>query len=374
MPQADKKPPVNKANTEYINDFSGGLNTTISGSLLTEKEAQVAENVSFEQKGTIVPRKGRRKRYSAPFVNEPISGLGQLYKQDGTARLVISAGTNMYSDKPNLSTKWTSKADFDVTGASKTKYIDTTSDETAMSLARNYLPRAVADCKDKTLFIATDVTLADETSVVKFNGNAIKATLNASKTVGFAKATPSIDRTKLWVVSAYICNGNAASGVRIVGLKTDGTVVKGSDYVTSTSYTKATIKFKVDEIKDVTTIGLEVKGAATQYGYIDGLILRPITQTDYDNASYISPEFTDFEPINTTLTIDTTAQWNEGTKTDLVVEESISGAIGSNLNSTQNLSQGILIGAYIVEDKLTIDTNLTWEPYAAITWDAMILL
>ena len=82
--QADRKPPVNKNNVEYIEDFSGGLNTTISGSLLNKNEAQVANNISFEQKGTILPRKGRKKRYPTRFAPAPCSGLGMLYKQDGT--------------------------------------------------------------------------------------------------------------------------------------------------------------------------------------------------------------------------------------------------------------------------------------------------
>ena len=80
--QADKRPPETVVKTQRIYDFSGGLNTTINGSLLNTNEgSQIAKNVAFEQKGTLVPLRGRRKRYSSPFVVSAISGMGMLYKK-----------------------------------------------------------------------------------------------------------------------------------------------------------------------------------------------------------------------------------------------------------------------------------------------------
>ena len=370
MPSPDKKAPVVRVSVEYISDFSGGLNTTISGSLLNEKEAQLAEDISFEQKGTIVPRKGRRRRYSTHFASTPVSGLGQLYKQDGTARLIIASDTHLYSDKPNMATKWTNKEDFDADGTTKTKYIDTSSDEGNIKLKRNYLPRVVADCADSTLFIAIDTTLADETSITMFDDNAIKITLNADKTLGYAKLSASIDKSKLWVFSGYIRNGNASNGVRLTATKVDGSVVKGSDYVTATSYTKATLKLSTEDLKDVSTFGIEVKGAATQYGYADGLVLVPITQEDYDNASYVAPDFTDYEPINIT----TSMVWTDGTGTNAAVGSDVKCAIGNDLNNIQDLSQGTLTGINVVDNKITIDTQLTWTPYENMTFDELMLL
>lgn len=123
MPQKDKKPPVSPINIEYINDFSGGLNSTISGSLLNKNEAQVATDLSFEQKGTIVPRRGRRKRYATPYSTEPCTGLGMLSKQDGTNHLVMASGDKLYSDAPRMSKRFAEKADW-LTGTAN-EYADT---------------------------------------------------------------------------------------------------------------------------------------------------------------------------------------------------------------------------------------------------------
>ena len=110
--QREKKAPVNRSMKTDVKDFSLGLNTVISGSLLGKGEAQVAENISFEQKGTIVPRRGRIKRFANNFSSSPTTGLGMLYKQDGTSRLVMSSRDSLYFDKPVESVKWQSAEDF----------------------------------------------------------------------------------------------------------------------------------------------------------------------------------------------------------------------------------------------------------------------
>lgn len=104
--KADRRPPVNAPAVERIEDFSGGLNTTISGSLLNKNEAQIALDISFEQKGTIVPRRGRRRRYNVDFGSLPCTGLGAYYKKDGTSRLLVTSDDKIYSDAPHLSKKW----------------------------------------------------------------------------------------------------------------------------------------------------------------------------------------------------------------------------------------------------------------------------
>lgn len=111
--EPDRKAPETPSKVEQINDFSGGLNTTINGSLLNKSEAQKAINVSFEQKGTIVPLKGRVKRYPAPFHTAPTTGLGMLFKQDGTSHLVMASDDRLYSDAPRMSYRYTEKPDWE---------------------------------------------------------------------------------------------------------------------------------------------------------------------------------------------------------------------------------------------------------------------
>ena len=113
MISPNKKPPEIETKTLRLADFSMGLNTTISGSLLNNNELQVAEDVSFEQKGTIMPRRGRRKRYEEEFSNSPCCGLGSYYKKDGTTKLLFAAGDKLYSDSPNMSFKWDNQNDWE---------------------------------------------------------------------------------------------------------------------------------------------------------------------------------------------------------------------------------------------------------------------
>jgi hypothetical protein len=119
MVEANKRPPVNKVETVHLQDFSGGLNSTISGSLLNINEAQVAKDMSLEQKGTIIPRNGRTKRYALPFSDSPIVGLGMLFKQDGTSHLIAASDDKLYSDAPRISEKWQHREDWELGAANQ---------------------------------------------------------------------------------------------------------------------------------------------------------------------------------------------------------------------------------------------------------------
>ena len=136
MVQADKKPPENKPKVEYIVDFSSGLNTTISPALLNKNEAQLAEDVSFEQKGTIVPRRGRRKRYETPFSTSPVTGIAGYFKSDGTSRLVVATGDKVYADEPHMEYKWTTQADWEQEGTSRGVHVDTASVSGSLRIKR----------------------------------------------------------------------------------------------------------------------------------------------------------------------------------------------------------------------------------------------
>lgn len=117
---ADKKPPDNRSNQERIIDFAGGLNTTVSGSLLNKNEAQIATNISFENKGTLMPRKGRKLRFATSFSDYPVSSLGAYYKQDGTIRLLMSSYDKLFYDSPHLIFNYNEAVEFD-TGVLSTR-------------------------------------------------------------------------------------------------------------------------------------------------------------------------------------------------------------------------------------------------------------
>lgn len=127
----DSKPPVNKVNRLFIEDFSGGLNSTIAPNLLNDNEGSIVTNVSLIQKGTLRPRRGRQKRYEEPFSDTRVLGLGMLYKQDGTSRLVVTSDSSVYYDEPREDFRWTTTADW-LTGESS-EYVSTELEEGAIT-------------------------------------------------------------------------------------------------------------------------------------------------------------------------------------------------------------------------------------------------
>lgn len=94
-------------------DFSGGQNDTLSAQLLSDNQGQVVKDVSFDQLGTLFPRKGKRNRYNNLVGNSAITGLGAYYKFDGTTRLVFGTSDKLYYDEPHLDTKYETQSDFD---------------------------------------------------------------------------------------------------------------------------------------------------------------------------------------------------------------------------------------------------------------------
>lgn len=113
-----KKPPIGVPQTLYFEDFSGGWVTNpASPSLLTAKEAQQADNVSFDQRGRLSPRKGRLKRFAAAFDTAAVTGLGAMFKKDGTSRLIMATGDEVYYDSPHQSNTYTSQAEWQAPGS-----------------------------------------------------------------------------------------------------------------------------------------------------------------------------------------------------------------------------------------------------------------
>jgi hypothetical protein len=207
--EADKKPPENKSYTERIVDFSGGLNTTISGSLLNSNEAQVAKNISMEQKGTIKPRRGRKKRYPTAFSSDPVTGLGVYYKNDGTSRIITSAGSVVYTDAPHMATKWDAKADWERSGTSVAGFGTVTQFEGSVAARAQALGEA-AKCANATLWTATDSVISLKANDSQYpDGDCLEVMIAAGKTEGFATVpvAADVDRTKYHaIVASYQFN------------------------------------------------------------------------------------------------------------------------------------------------------------------------
>ncbi len=383
MVQRDKRPPVNKPVTERITDFSGGLNTTISGSLLNSNEAQVAEDVSFEQKGTIVPRRGRKKRYSSSFTNEGCTGIGAYYKKDGTSRLLISSGDKLFSDKPHISTKYDTKADWDKEGTYKTTYLDTSSYSGSLRIKNNLLESIGSFENGIDNITAVDVTLVEDTSKKKFDATSLKITIATGKSVGYAKISKTfitgLDSDKPYAFSAYVLNGNVSNGIRLVTLDSSNTVKKSGSYITDTSnFVKTTLKLSQEDIVNADSFALEVSGSAGQYAYTDGLVLLVITDVEYADSGYVAPDYSYFIPTTKIVTYTSKADFDSGTGINIDTS-SISGSIiptkGVDVKQDDDLSIGTSSNILITSvGSIIVDTGVTFESYVNMTFDELIAL
>lgn len=317
---ADKNPPESKSYSERIVDFSGGLNTTISGSLLNSNEAQIARNLSLEQKGTIRPRRGRTHRYSTPFSETPVTGLGAYYKNDGTSRLLMSSGESIFSDAPHMSTKWTEKADWEQTGVTSLGYMSTTDTEGSIT-ARKQPFGVAAKCEDATLWTALDAILSLNTGDSVYNdSDSIEVLIGTGKTSGYAYKTPgSFDATKCIVLTGYVKNVDATTGARLIGLTIQNAVSKSSAYVTSTAWTRITLKLSPTDLANIKSFGVQVTGTAAQRAYFTGLYYKYITLDEYNDANYAPPELTYYEVFQRKEMFDSQTDFNLGTNTHMAV-------------------------------------------------------
>ena len=293
--QADKKPPENKSFHERIVDFSGGLNTTISGALLNSNEAQVAINTSLEQKGTLRPRRGRQKRYVTPFADTPVTGLGVYYKNDGTSRILVTSGDKIYSDAPHMSTKWNEKADWETTGTTLSGYGSTTQVEGSVT-SRQQEMGVAARCEDALLWTPKDATLSVSTDTYFLDGKSIEILIGADKTAGYAhKALRStLDTSKYGVLCGYLKRGTGTN-IKLVGLTSGGNVSKSGTTITATTWTKSFIKLSPADLVLISTFGVNVNGTEGQTGYMTGVYFKYITEDEYNNSGYTPPDLDYFE-------------------------------------------------------------------------------
>ena len=320
---ADKNPPENTSYSERIVDFSGGLNTTISGSLLNSNEAQVATDISMEQKGTIRPRRGRTKRYNTPFSSEPVTGLGVYYKNDGTSRILTSSGESLYSDAPHMSTRWDVKADWEHEGEVLDGLASTTQVEGSVTCRKQAFGEAAVTA-DALLWTALNSTLSvKENDSHYIGGDSVEVLINATKTDGYAYKSLTIDTSKYVMVTAYVKNHDATTGIRLIGLTSGNTVSKGSSYVTGTGWTRVTLKLSPTDALLISSFGVDVTGVAGQYAYFCGLFYEYITEADYNNAGYVPRELTYFIPFERTFTFNDASTFGTGSLTHAEVSAGV---------------------------------------------------
>jgi hypothetical protein len=120
-----RKPVFAKKLTVRFNDFSGGMNDKFSPLLLADNEVSLIQNFTYDEKGTLMKRKGYLRHYAADFGAGPVLGLYNYRKEDGTSRLIIVCDGKWFYDNPNFNQPFTEAAEFNATGALQ-QLVDTT--------------------------------------------------------------------------------------------------------------------------------------------------------------------------------------------------------------------------------------------------------
>lgn len=316
---ADKKPPESKNYVERIIDFSGGLNTTISGSLLSKSEAQVATDISFEQKGTLKPRRGRLKRYANSFTPDPITGLGVYYKNDGTSHLIMAAGDSLYSDTPHMSIKWDVKSEWEQEGSTKLGFATTSLIEGSVT-SRKQAWGISARCEDDELWfnLDTEITYIDEDCPYSSFSGSLQVELEEATGYAYKLINLDSNKTRHMGLTGFVKNIDADSGIRLVGLDADNSVIKASSYVIGTAWTNVILKVTPTELEDITKFGVEVKGSIGQKAQYTGLYYNNILETEYNYGDYSMPDITHYELYPFEYLYDDNRTFSEGVLAELV--------------------------------------------------------
>lgn len=108
--QPNSTPPESDARILRIRDLSGGQKSAQIPTLLKDKEAQLAKNVSFSLRGAVKLRDVYQNRYSSSFASKGVIGLGSLFKSDGTSRLLVAVEDKLYYDKPHFTKRYDDQA------------------------------------------------------------------------------------------------------------------------------------------------------------------------------------------------------------------------------------------------------------------------
>ena len=83
-----------------------------------------------------------------------------------------------------------------------------------------------------------------------------------------------------------------------------GAVIKQSSVIKPSAWEKVTLKLTSTDMANATSIAVVIKGTSGQYGYIDGIVLVPITVLDYAGSTYVAPDLTAIEPSRIKLRVE----------------------------------------------------------------------
>jgi hypothetical protein len=140
-----------------------------------------------------------------------------------------------------------------------------------------------AACEETTGWTAFRVQSTID-SENEFEGtNCIKIAIDPTRSSGYIykNVYSVLDKTKYYLFSGYVKNGNASNGISI-SIDTNDEDVYGSA-ISDTTYTRTGVLLQPSNFADASFVYFQVRiiGAENQYAYVDACMVNEITAEDY---------------------------------------------------------------------------------------------
>lgn len=288
---------------KYYNTFSGGLNTIMSASKVSDRESPAGtENVEYVENG--LPSKRRGTDLFNSTVDSQVSGLGRLYTFT-QKYLLRNSGTQLYYANGS---GWTPLAGKTYTSGKNVNYVQIKGDlythdgvnsmgklTSALSLST---PSSGALGKFGIEFSGRHVVSGDPANPTRLKFSSTKSAENFTGLSGTATGTQTSttlqDTTKTWVTNEFqslsvtITAGTGVGQVRTISSNTTNTITVSAAWTTTPDSSSAYDVEGGDTLDVSKDDGQSVTGLAK---YEDRLIVfkeRSVYQLTFDDTGYPS--------------------------------------------------------------------------------------
>lgn len=343
---------------------SGGMvDAVVHPALLKDSEARLLKNVSIREKGTVKTTEGRKARFDTPFdAFNPCNGLTAFYPDTTTSRLVMGAGSKLYSDTPHLIQQWDSENDW---GQWDSNGIDKSGG--TLKIAKEYGIQSVGTLTE----VNSGTTEYELGWMFTVGGKSIMVTglrIYAAKTASVsAKLWRVSDQTKLKEI-----NISAVANSWVEAVFDSVSLDPGAAYIVSVNVPKDTEYKQIsktantyndlitcNEGRYITTQGQFPTTANTDiiYGLIDLLVYAKGSSS---------------EVIHTTKA-DWDAQSISNLSTSIAPGDVVLQKTGPDLNQSDALQAGTLENVWVAEEGLQLDTTTvrTWNDFTGANWEVL---
>jgi len=144
---------------------------------------------------------------------------------------------------------------------------------------------AQGDCEATTGWTPYHITLVTDADNKYEGTNCLKVTISATYTngIGFINVLPLLNTSKYYLISGYVKNNDATTGIKLRASCTGDKGNVDSAYNATTSYVRIGVILQPSDFDGATDMKLTlyVDGVAGQSAYFDAVMLNEISAADY---------------------------------------------------------------------------------------------